>query len=267
LLADLLRIHWDHFYLFSPDYYRKPPETAQVLDQTTAPFWRVSHYLEYPGLELWQMHNNPMAHFELLEREKLALTYGIHAIFSYRHVGAHLPMIWNWDPELTPADKGTRYLFSNTELTFYRGDSLKSLGVFNGVNAYELKNWKPRFEKLTSDLEEKSIPCPTGYSEFKGLCVLELRDGHMQIKGQFSVGDTLWVRERAYPGWRYRLEAGPWMSITKSEDHFLHLPITKNSKTVELDFFPRDFYLLSGLCLFITLIIPLPFFMRRKRKR
>ena len=103
LLADLLRLHWDHFYLFPADFYRTPPATVKAMDPSTAPFWRVSHYLEYPGVEMWQMHNDPVAHFQLLEREKLALSCGIHAVFGYRHVTAHLPLVWKWDPALTPA--------------------------------------------------------------------------------------------------------------------------------------------------------------------
>ncbi len=265
LLGDLLRLHWDHFYLFPADYYRKPPETVRFLDKTTEPFWRVSHYLEYPGLEMWQMHNDPLAHFELLEREKSALSFGIHAIFSYRHVGAHLPLIWNWDPGLTAADKSTRYLFSNISLSTFAGDSVRLLGNIKGMNAYEFNNWKPRIEHLPVPAERTTAVCSDGFSGFQSVCVKEIKDGHMEIEGSFLAGDTVLIRERAYSGWRYRLDKGLWKPAIASPHHFLILPISKASKQVELDFFPADFYALSAACGLISLLIPVIVLLFRRR--
>jgi len=264
LLADLLRLHWDHFYLFPADYYRKPPVTAQVLDQATAPFWRVSHYLEYPGLELWQLHNDPVAHFNLLEREKASLSFGIHAIFGYRHVSAHLPLLWNWGPSLSPAGKSARYLFSNrNDMTVYEGDSLKLLERFGDMNAYELTGWKPRIERLaalpgdfspaSADLAE--TPCPQGYAGLYGLCALEDRDGHLKILGPFLAGDTLLIRERAYRGWRYRVDGGAWRKAPESREHFLSLPLGSGAAAVEVEFFPGDFYILVGICFLISFLL------------
>ena len=264
LLADLLRLHWDHFYLFRADYYRKPPETVQVLDQATAPFWRVSHYLEYPGLELWQMHNDPVAHFGLLEREKSALTFGIHAIFGYRHVSAHLPLIWNWEPGLTPASKGTRYLFSNRELLAYRGDSLKALGSYRGVNSYELTDWRPRIEQVPHG-DTASATCPVGYSGYHGLCVQEIRDGKIRVTGVFQAGDNLLVRERAYRGWQYRVDGGAWIKAPESKDHFLALLFADKASVVDLEFFPTDFYWLVGMCFLVSGLILVFFWVFRKR--
>src|SRR5690606_19352577 len=53
-VADLVRLHWDHFHHFPRNFYRDPPATADLLDNASRPFWRVSHYLEYPGLEMWR---------------------------------------------------------------------------------------------------------------------------------------------------------------------------------------------------------------------
>ena len=267
LLADLLRLHWDHFYLFPADYYRKPPVTAQVLDQATAPFWRVSHYLEYPGLELWQLHNDPVAHFQLLEREKASLSFGIHAIFGYRHVSAHLPLMWNWEPSLTPAGKSARYLFSNrADLAVYAGDSLRPLRTFGDMHAYELTGWKPRIERLPAVSPDTALataelanlaeaPCPPGYAGLRGLCALEDRDGHMKILGPFQAGDTLLVRERAYRGWRYRVDGGPWLKAPETGDHFLGLPMASGAAAVEVEFFPRDFYMLVGICVLVSFLL------------
>jgi hypothetical protein len=271
LLADLLRLHWDHFYPFPSDFYRKPPETVKFLDQATSPFWRVSHYLEYPGLEMWQMHNDPMAHFNLLEREKLSLSFGIHAIFGYKHVGAHLPLLWNWDPSLSPAGKSTRYLFTNRDLSFFRGDSVKLLGKSDGVNAYQLPGWRPRIERLPASPSTDSpsaTACPQGYSGHGGLCVYEPRDGHLTVLGAFHPGDTLIFRERAYSGWRYRIDHGSWRKAPESADHFLAMPLPTGAAAVEVAFFPRDFYLLSALAAALTALIGLfLMFVRLKKNK
>lgn len=271
LIFDLVRLHWDHFYLFPSEYYRKPPLTAQVMDANTIPFWRVAHYLEYPGIEYWQMHNDPLAHFELLEREKSALSFGIHAIFGYKHVDAHLPLIWNWNPGLSPATKSTRYLFANRDLSIYQGDSLKILGQFKGMNAYELSNWRPRIEKINFDAKNPNVNedtikpvCPSGYSGYHGICVEEKQDGTFKILGIFKVGDTVLVRERAYRGWRYRQADGAWKNAPESKDHFLALPILKNSTSVDLEFFPLDFYELLAGCLLLTVLLPILFLSFKK---
>jgi hypothetical protein len=253
LIGDLIRLHWDHFYLFKSNFYRQVPETAQFLDNATSPFWRVSHYLEYSGLELWQMHNDPVAHFELLEREKLALSHGIHAIFGYRHAGAHLPLIWNWEPPLSLGEKSTRYLFSNRKLNAIGLDSLKNISTVSNINIYEISNWHPRIEQ--KPVQEKTFPCPSTFSGFNNLCVHEIRDGQMQIMGSFQIGDTLIVRERAYRGWRYRMGDGPWKATLESKDHFLCIPILSEATTVEVNFHPTDFYVLVEICIAVTAFI------------
>lgn len=269
LIADLIRVHWDHFYLFPADYYRKPPASARVLDAATAPFWRVSHYLEYPGLEMWEMHNDPLAHFDLLEREKTALSCGIHAIFGYRHVSAHLPLLWKWDPALTPAGKSTRYLFSNMDLPVYKADSLRPLGKFGSVTAYELRAWRPRLE-LASHLRTNpqgrsdTTACGTGFSGYGGLCVRELRDGDIRIQADFLAGDTLIVRERYNPEWKYRLDGGPWLRPEETQDHFIAMPLPDAVKAVDLIYSPGDFYRLVGLGALLTVAL-MGFFRFRKK--
>jgi hypothetical protein len=279
LLADLLRVHWDHFYLFPRDFYRSPPESARVLDASTRPFWRVSHYLEYPGLEMWQMHNDPVAHFALLEREKTALSCGIHAIFGYRHVSAHLPLMWQWDPSTSPAGKSARYLFSNREMDAYRGDSLRLLGRFGSVNAYELKDWRPRIETrpAASAAAQDSLAstagpspvCPSGYSGFGGLCVNEPRDGTILIQGNWRSGDTVLVRERYDGEWRFREAAGIWQKPRETPDHFLALPLGKKTTRIDLEYYPTRFYELVGLCLGLTVVLAALFglFCRRRSLR
>jgi hypothetical protein len=264
LLADLLRLHWDHFYLFPSDYYRTPPATARVLDKATSPFWRVSHYLEYPGLEMWKMHNDPVAHFDLLDREKSALSCGIHAIFGYRHVTAHLPLMWKWDAGLTPGGKATRYLFSNIDLSGHRGDSLSLLGRFGSVNAYELRDWRPRLETLGPSHRPLSAALPVGsaamdttvcregYSGFGGICVREPRDGRFLVEGSFLPGDTLMIRERFSSEWRYRVDGGGWLKPLRSADQFTALPLKGGGRSVEMIYTPTEFYQASAFCLILT---------------
>ncbi|MDB5103375.1 MAG: conserved rane protein of unknown function [Fibrobacteres bacterium] len=280
LLADLLRIHWDHFYLFPADFYRRPPATAQVLDRETSPYWRVSHYLEYPGLEMWRMHNDPVANFGLIDREKEALSCGIHAIFGYRHVTAHLPLVWKWDPALTPAGKSTRYLFSNRDLTSYKTDSLELLGRFGSVNAFEILDWRPRLETsshLRAEEAESPRPihaearsarnrtaCPAGYSGYGGLCVQEPRDGDFRILGPFPPGDTLIIRERFSSEWRFRVDGGAWGLPQETADHFVAMPLVGGGKTVEMVYSPIGFYQALAFCLVLTVGL-LSFFRFRKK--
>jgi hypothetical protein len=267
LLADLLRVHWDHFYLFPADYYRRPPETVRALDAATAPFWRVSHYLEYPGLELWQMHNDPLAHFELLEREKASLSFGIHAIFGYRHVSAHLPLLWKWENGTTPADKSTRYLFSNRDLTTFHGDSLRPLETFPGpagpVQAFELVDWIPRLETAShararrnaaAPMASAETACPKDYSGYGGLCVSEPRDGDFRIQGAFAPGDTLVIRERFNPEWKYRFEGGEWRKPGETSQHFVAIPL-ETAQSLEMVYAPTGFYRLAGFCLVFSMLL------------
>lgn len=265
LIADLIRVHWDHFYLFPADYYRRPPESVKVLDQATAPFWRVSHYLEYPGQEMWQMHNDPVAHFDLLEREKTALSCGIHAIFGYRHVTAHLPLLWKWEPGLTPAGKSTRYLFSNRLLSGYKNDSLKQIGLFGSVNVYELTDWRPRLETVSHwKRADTATACESGFSFYGGICVREARDGDFQVKSDFHPGDTLIVRERYNPEWKYRLDGGSWQRPLQTQEHFLAMPLPGTVKAVDLIYSPSEFYRLAGFGLMLTAAL-MGFFRFRKK--
>ncbi|MDQ3002712.1 MAG: hypothetical protein M3Y08_15795 [Fibrobacterota bacterium] len=266
LLADLLRIHWDHFYLFPSDFYRRPPETVQVLDQPTEPFWRVTHYLEYPDLEMWQMHNDPVAHFDLLDREKSVLSCGIHAIFGYKHVTAHMPLMWKWEGNLSAAGKSTRYLFTNRNLAAYGPDSLNLLGRFGSVNAYELRNWRPRLETASHWKAEKAsllsdsgyraatnaTSCENGFSGYGGLCAREVRDGDFLVKGRFVSGDTLLVRERYNPEWKYRVDGGPWRKPLETPDHFVAMPLSAAAQSVELTYSPTSFYTAALFCVLLT---------------
>lgn len=293
LLLDLLRIHWDHFYLFPSTFYREPPRSAAVLDRGSSAFWRVSHYLEYPGLEMWRMHNDPLSALPLFEREKEALSHGIHAVFGYRHVGAHLPLVWHWDEGLGIGigGKSARYLFSNRDLDRHGSDSLAFLGRFGEVRAYEVKAWRPRLELLPARGLESSrgVPglpspedsprevtaapkaagaasCPTDRSAHAGLCVQEIRDGRLVVWGDFGAGDTLVFREHAYPGWRYRVDEGPWTEAPETREHFLAAPLGKAAGRIEFAYVPREFYRWTGVSLVIT--VPLAVFavFRRRRK-
>ena len=272
LAADLIRVHWDHFYLFPADYYRRPPESVRVLDRATAPFWRVSHYLEYPGLEMWEMHNDPVAHFDLLEREKTALSCGIHAVFGYRHVTAHLPLLWKWDPALTPAGKSARYLFSNRALTAHKSDSLAPIGRFGSVNVYELTGWRPRIQTAsnlrngTRSGVDKTL-CPKGFFGYAEVCVREERDGDFRILSAFLPGDTLIVRERFSPEWKYRLDGGSWQRPLETPDHFIAMPLWNKVATVDLTYSPRYFYGLAGFGLALTAALAGFFRFRKKPSR
>ena len=271
---DLLRLHWDHFYPFPASYYRVQPATAPLMDAPSRPFWRIASYLEYPGTELWRMHNDPLASWPLFEREKDALGYGVHAVFGYRHVSALLPLLWRWEPGTPPSAKGARYLLSNLDMAAFGGDSLRSLGREGEVRVYEVAGWRPRFERrpgpaaaegpagpgaeaesaqsdaaaatrLADTRPANAGPpiagvCEAGEAGWDGLCVKEIRDGRIRIRGAFAPGDTLRVRERAYPGWRYRLGEGPWRDAPESPDHFLALPLDAPADVVDLAYTPVD---------------------------
>jgi hypothetical protein len=260
LLLDLLRVHWDHFYLFPASFYRTPPATVRWLDADTKPFWRVNHYLEYPGLEMWQMHNDPLAHFALLEREKAALSVGIHAVFGYRHVSAHLPLLWRWDPSLTPGGKAGRYLLSNRELRAFHGDSLLPLGRTGEIFAYEVEGWRPRLETRRagpaeapaetgtglSGPDSPSPPCGPGFSGYLGLCALEPRDGDLRVTGRWRAGDTLVFRERFDAGWRYRVDGGKWRAAQAAADGFMVLGLDQDAGGMEIEYHPSGFFRLAG---------------------
>lgn len=294
LVADLTRLHWDHFYRFPASYYRTPPASAAVLDQATTPFWRVSHYLEYPGLESWNMHNDPLAHLDLFEREKNALSCGIHAVFGYRHVSAHLPLMWKWEAGTRPSDKAARYLFANRALDVFRGDSLKPLGRFGEITAYELTDWRPRIELISPAAAAAatpsgatapgagppatqapaapaadSTPCPSGYAGHGGLCVREIRDGEISVRAParpFPAGVTVMIRERFQPQWRYRESGGPWKAPLESREHFLLLPVTSPAASLDLSYRPADFYRLAGLGGIVTALVLLGFGFVSRRK-
>lgn len=242
LLLDLLRLHWDHFYLFPRDFYRTPPASASVMDASTRPFWRVDHYLEYPGNQMWHMHNDPLRHFKLFEREKAALSCGIHAIFGYRHVSAHLPLLWHWDGPLTPGMKSGRYLFSNRELDVFHGDSLKPLSRFGEVIAYEVEGWRPRLETLRA-VPDSSRPetCDAGFSGYRDLCVREPRDGTLSVRGRWNAGDTLLFRERFDAGWRFRVDGGEWKPLQETGGHFMAAKLDRGAVGMDIQYHPGSF--------------------------
>lgn len=300
LVLDLVRLHWDHFYLFPSSFYRTPPVTAASLDTDTRAFWRVSSYLEYEGLEMWRMHNDPLAALPLFEREKEAMSYGIHAVFGYDHVSAHLPLVWKWEEGTGMAARGGRYLFANRDLIDHEGEALRSLGRHQDVRIYEIMNWRPRFERRTATPvvdpggatptsepratipavpavafipeaatpvdplpPDPPTPCPPGHQGFRGLCVHEVRDGRVNILGSFSAGDTLLFRERAYPGWLYRVDQGPWQVAQETPEHFLAAPLQAEARSIEFAFIPFDLYYWAGIGLLVTGLVAIFAFFRR----
>ncbi|HLP41170.1 MAG TPA: hypothetical protein VK465_06655 [Fibrobacteria bacterium] len=266
LLLDLLRIHWDHFYLFPASFYREPPATVRALDGATRPFWRVSHYLEYPGHELWRMHNDPLAGLPLLEREKTALSHGIHAVFGYRHVSAHLPLVWPWPKGTGIGDRAGRYLLANLDLERVGEDSLRLIDREGDVRVHEVVGWKPRFERRGKGDPGADSACPVGYAGFRGLCVREERDGRAEVTGVFRAGDTLLFRERDFPTWTYRIDGGPWRNTAATPEGFLAAPIDASAHRVEWRYLPEGLYRWSLVAVLGTLLLispALPCFRRR----
>lgn len=256
LLADLVRVHWDHFYLFPRDFYRVPPASAYALDASSGPFWRVNHYLEYTGNQMWEMHNDPLGHFPLLDREKTALSCGIHAVFGYRHVSAHLPLMWPWDASLSPGGKSGRYLLSNRVLDQYQGDSLNPAGRFGEISLYEIEGWKPRLETLRSEGPRTGRgpkpDCPEGYSPWRDLCAREPRDGSLIVLGNWTPGDSLIFRERFDAGWRVRLGEGAWKKPSETPDRFQAIVFGENAVKVEWHYHPDTFFRMVALSLGLT---------------
>jgi hypothetical protein len=237
---------------------------------------------------MWRMHNHPLSALPLFEREKDALSFGIHAVFGYRHVGAHLPLVWHWDESLGIGGKGARYFFSNLDLDRYGSDSLAPLGRFGEVRADEVKGWRPRLERhkatgadpdrgsAPEDPSPKATPvpqptspapaCPPGRSGYGGLCVQEIRDGRLIVTGEFAAGDTLLFREHAYPGWLYRVEDGPWTEALETSEQFLAVPLEGAARQVELAFVPGDLYRWMGAGAIATGLIAVFAVFRRGRK-
>jgi hypothetical protein len=183
------------------------------MDLATKPFWRVDHYLEYPGTEMWQMHHDPLRRMDLFEREKTALGYGIHAIFGIKHVGGHMPLLWPWDTSLTPGEKSARYLLSNKDLGRFHGSPLKSIARYDSVRVYAVLDWKPRIELrpgAASPVDSAAQICQAGFSGYGGICVYEPRDGWVEVRGRFQAGDTSVFREHWHRGWRVRVDHGEW---------------------------------------------------------
>jgi hypothetical protein len=207
------------------------------MDLSTRPYWRVDTYLEYPGTEMWEMHHDPLRRVDLFEREKRALSFGVHAVFGIRHVGAHMPLLWPWRPPLTPGEKSARYLLSNREMDHYRGSALKRLEAYDSVRVYEVMDWKPRFEILRRDSAiTASETCPAGFSGYGGLCVFEPRDGQVRIRGDFRPGDTLVFREHRHGGWRLRIGPGPWQNPGAFGQAFMAVEFRENAKEAEWRF-------------------------------
>ncbi len=224
LALDLLHIDWLHFYAFPSDFYRRPPVSLAALDLSTRPFWRVDHYLEYPGTEMWQMHHDPLRRLDLYRREKTALSYGISAVFGIPHVGAHMPLLWPWDSSLTPGEKSARYLLANVDLTRFHGSPLQPLARFDSVRVYTVLDWKPRLEvRRARPAPPDTAPtlCPAGFSGYGGLCVHQPWDGDVEVRGSFGVGDTLIFREHWHRGWRLRVNQNGWMRPSRYRRVFM----------------------------------------------
>ncbi len=239
LSLDLLRLHWDHFYRFPSSFYRETPRTEAYFDSGTRSLWRIGHYLEYPGLEYWQMHNGPLEHPQLFEREKLSLSYGIHAVFGYDHHSAHLPFMWKWNEPISLADKSVRYFMSNR----FFGPPFQTLGRVDSIFIYEVKDWKPRMQLLRMDsLPAPSPACKENQTSSFELCLDELRDGHWKVSGAFQNGDTLLFRERYHPEWRYRLLGKRWKKPIRTPQDFMMAGLEENTAVLEWRFIPYSLY-------------------------
>ncbi len=278
LLIDLLRIHWSHFYRFPATYYREPPASMAALDTSHSYFWRIAANIEYQGLEFWQMHNNPTQHIDLFEREKTALTYGIHAVFGIRSTRAHLPTLWKWNGQTHTYEKAGRYFLSNVELQSVYGKPLQKLARFDSVYVYEFKNWLPRYSlnsvTSTGSVTAKSVipvtepvevTCPQGYQGLRGLCVYEKRDDDIYV--QSAVAGTLVFRERYYSEWRYRENHGPWQKPKETSEHFMEATLMKAGE-LEWEYIPFMFYYTTGFALAVTaLFLGFQFSVTRGPKR
>jgi hypothetical protein len=129
------------------------------------------------------------------------------------------------------------------------GDSLKRLDAFGDIIAYEVRDWKPRFEALRSGPRAgNGAPCPGGFSGYRDLCVREPRDGSLEVRGNWKAGDTLLFRERYSEGWRYRMEGGAWNPVREGPDGFMILTAEKESAGMEIGYHPGRFYALAGAC-------------------
>jgi hypothetical protein len=278
LIFSLVRLHWISFHPFPSDFYAKPPPVLQAIDLETKAFWRTTHYLEYPGDSLWRMHHQPLASMDMYEREKNALSYGIHAIYGIRHVGAHLPLLWDWRRNPRPTELSARYLFSDQKMDEFQGSVLKDLGVYGGIHAYEMENALPRLQRFPGHARDPATlsqqKCPKGYSRSGNLCVDEPYDGQLTVRGLppegkrtlFQAGDILLFREHAWNGWEARVDGGPWKPLQRDLLGFQFVPFDGEAERVEIRFYPRIFFWLISwsLVCFALLAVTCHFYMRTR---
>jgi hypothetical protein len=241
LVASMVRLHWVHFHPFPSDFYAKPPTTLAALDLPNKSLWRVTHYLEYPGDAMWLMHHNPVSHMDLYEREKAALSFGIHAIFGIRHASAHLPLLWHWSHPLRPAELSARYLLSDLDFNTYLGSPTVKLGQYGNMYVYELLDYAPRLEWLPHENPSEAFLKP-------GLTVFEPRDGSLELSGNFNPGDTLIFREHFWPGWQARMDGGKWQPMIRDAVGFQFWVVDQAGSKIEIVFFPRGFFALCVAC-------------------
>jgi hypothetical protein len=88
----------------------------------------------------------------------------------------------------------------------------------------------------------------------------------MEIRGSFRAGDTLTIRERAYPGWLVRVDGGSWQVARSTPEHFLTVPFSSSAAQVELAYVPRDFHILTGLASLVTAALLLLKWAKFRRK-
>lgn len=283
LVASLVRLHSLHFHRFPADFYSKAPATLEFLDLSTQPFWRITHYLEYPGDSLWRMHHDPLRSLDLYDREKNALAYGLHAVYGIRHVGAHLPLLWSFDPPQKAAQLSARYLLSDLAFDSYEGIGLKRLGTREGMHVYEMREYAPRLQHIPTrprePLSGNPGQCAEGFSRWQNLCAREMRDGHLVIQGLppkdagrkrdwlFQAGDILVFREHAFAGgWEARLDGGEWRQLIRDPLGFQFVNIYRNTAQIEIRYFPRAwFWLIAWALLCFLLLATLCHFYNRKR--
>lgn len=256
--AGSLRLHWVHFHPFPSDYYTRPPATLGALDLNDKPFWRLTHYLEYPGDSLWFMHHQPLRHLDLYDREKAALSYGIHAVFGLRHASAHLPLLWRWGRATPPTDLSARYLLTDQSLTAFHGQALETLGRYGSVSVYEMPGYAPRLERkprrdgagahARASVPVDSPSCPEDFARHADLCAREPRDGQLELRGPFQAGDTLLFREHYWPGWQMRSGDGRWQPLLRDSIGFQYAVMDQSNSKIEMRFFPDAFFRLCGVC-------------------